>query len=161
MLGGATLLLMAPERWLLLALGTIICGYGLYRLLGPRGRAQISRWLAIPLGLVAGAISVTFGTGGPIFVAYLSSRIWDKSELRATILNVLVVATMLRIVLFSASGFYGNARIWWWWLFALPACFAGVKLGHRLHDRLKSESVLFVIYIILIASGVTLIAKNI
>lgn len=161
MLGGATILLTAPERLLLLALGVLICGYGLYRLLGPKGRAQINRWLAIPLGLVAGAISMTFGTGGPIFVAYLSSRIWDKGELRATILNVIVVTTTLRIIIFGASGLYANAHIWWWWLFALPACFAGVKLGHRLHDRLKSESLLFMIYIILIVSGAALIVKNI
>jgi hypothetical protein len=35
-----------------------------------------------------------------------------------------------------------------------------VKLGHYLHDRLKSESLLILVYLTLVVSGVTLLVKN-
>jgi uncharacterized membrane protein YfcA len=160
MIGGATMLLLVPERILLLTLGVLITAYGVYRLLGEARTTQVNKFVAVPLGLLAGALSATFGTGGPVYVAYLSGRIFDKSELRATILGLLVLTSLVRIGVFGVGGLYHNAHIWLWWLMALPFCFAGVKLGHYLHDRLKSESLLTLVYLTLVISGMTLLIKN-
>ena len=160
LIGGATILLLVPERILLLTLGALITAYGIYRLLGEARTTQVNKFVAVPLGLLAGALSATFGTGGPVYVAYLSGRIFDKSELRATILGLILLTAIFRIGAFAIGGLYDNAHIWLWWLMALPFCFAGVKLGHYLHDRLKSESLLTLVYLTLVISGVTLLIKN-
>ncbi|CEG08904.1 Sulfite exporter TauE/SafE [Afipia felis] len=160
MIGGATMLVLLPERILLLTLGVLITAYGLYRLVAKQQAGKLNKFVAVPLGLLAGALSATFGTGGPIYVAYLSGRIFDKSQLRATILGLLVLTAIVRLGVFGIGGLYNNAHIWLWWLMALPFCFAGVKLGHYLHDRLKSESLLILVYLTLVVSGVTLLVKN-
>ncbi|GAA3839186.1 sulfite exporter TauE/SafE family protein [[Pseudomonas] carboxydohydrogena] len=160
MIGGATMLVLLPERILLLTLGVLITAYGLYRLATKQHAGKLNKFVAVPLGLLAGALSATFGTGGPIYVAYLSGRIFDKSELRATILGLILLTAIFRIGAFGIGGLYDNTHIWLWWLMALPFCFAGVKLGHYLHDRLKSESLLTLVYLTLVISGVTLLIKN-
>jgi len=160
MIGGATVLVLVPERILLLILGAIIATYGIYRLVAKQRAGKLNKFVAVPLGLLAGALSATFGTGGPVYVAYLSGRIFDKSELRATILGLILLTAVFRIGAFSIGGLYAHEHIWLWWLMALPFCFAGVKLGHHLHDRLKSESLLTLVYLILVVSGVTLLIKN-
>lgn len=160
MIGGATMLVLLPERILLLTLGAMITAYGLYRLVAKQHAGQLNKFVAVPLGLLAGALSATFGTGGPVYVAYLSGRIFDKSELRATILGLIFLTAIFRIGAFGIGGLYDHAHIWLWWLMALPFCFAGVKLGHYLHDRLKSESLLTLVYLTLVISGVTLLIKN-
>lgn len=160
MIGGTTMLVLLPERILLLSLGVLITAYGLYRLLSKAQPGKLNKFVAVPLGLLAGALSATFGTGGPIYVAYLAGRIFDKTTLRATVLGLLALTAVVRICAFGAGGLYNNAHIWLWWLMALPFCFAGVKLGHYLHDRLKSETLLILIYLLLVLSGVTLLIKN-
>lgn len=161
MLLGAAILLIAPERILLLSLGAIIITYGVYCIIRRNHSLKMSKILAPPIGFFAGALSAAFGTGGPLYVMYLSGRILDKSELRASIVSLLVLSTSLRIGILGAGGLYSNQTIWLWWLLVLPSCFAGVKLGHYLHHRIKSSNLLFFIHLILIASGTLLIAKNI
>ena len=161
MIGGATMLLLVPERILLLTLGVLITAYGFYRLLAKQQAGQLNKFVAVPLGLLAGALTATFGTGGPIYVAYLSGRIFDKGELRATILGLLLLTTLLRLGIFAAGGLFNDVHIWIWAGLLLSVAFLGVKLGHYLHDRLKSESLLKLIYLSLILSGVLLIIKNV
>ena len=160
MIGGATMLLLLPERILLLTLGVLITAYGIYRLLAKQQTGKLNKFVAVPLGLLAGALTATFGTGGPIYVAYLSGRIFDKSELRATILGLLLLTTLLRLGIFAVGGLYNNSHIWLWAAMLLSVAFLGVKLGHYLHDRLKSESLLTLVYLTLVLSGVLLIIKN-
>jgi len=160
MIGGATMLLLVPERILLLTLGTLITVYGFYRLLAKQQTGKLNKFVAVPLGLLAGALTATFGTGGPIYVAYLSGRIFDKGELRATILGLLLLTTLLRLGIFTVGGLFNDRHIWIWAVLLLPVAFLGVKLGHYCHDRLKSESLLKLIYATLVVSGVTLLIKN-
>lgn len=160
-IAGATIFLIIPEKILLLSLGVIITCHGVYCILQRGRERQFSRIVAVPLGLLAGALSATFGTGGPLYVAYLSGRIRDKGELRATIVQLLLLTALLRIGIFSVGGFYADPKIWLWWALVLPFCFAGVKLGHYLHDRLKSENLLMLVYLTLIFAGITLVIKNV
>jgi uncharacterized membrane protein YfcA len=160
-IAGATIFLIISEKVLLLSLGVLITCHGVYGILQRGREPQFSRIMAVPLGLLAGALSATFGTGGPLYVAYLSGRIRDKGELRATIVQLLLLTALLRIGFFGVGGFYADPQIWLWWALALPFCFAGVKLGHYLHDRLKSESLLMLVYVILVIAGIMLVIKNI
>lgn len=158
---GAMFLSLVPEHILLLCLGCLITIYGIYSLLQGEHAVRLNRLAAVPLGFFGGLMSAAFGTGGPINVMYLAGRISDKSELRASILIVLIATTAVRILIFGLTDFLENKLLWIWWLAVLPFCFAGVQIGHYLHNRIDSGMMLRVVRIVLIVSGLMLVIKNI
>lgn len=161
LIAGAIFLSILPERILLLALGAFVMAYGIYSLLSSESTGRLSKLTAIPIGFLGGVLSAAFGTGGPANVIYLAGRLRDKAELRASILIVLIFTTATRILVFGINDFFDDKTIWIWWLCVLPACFAGVRLGHYLHDAVDNETVLRAIRLLLILSGALLIWKNI
>ena len=100
-----------PERWLLLLLGGFVLAYAVLESAEPVSRrsAASSRW-ALPAGLVGGAFTALYGTGGPVYTIYLARRLADKAVLRASI-GVLIFSTALvRLALFTGGGFLWSAR---------------------------------------------------
>lgn len=158
---GAVFLSLVPERILLMGLGVLVALYGIYGLLRGEHAVRLKRLAAVPLGFFGGLMSAAFGTGGPINVMYLAGRISDKSELRASILIVLMASTAMRVVIFGLTDFLENKVIWIWWLSVLPFCFAGVQFGHYLHDRIDNVMMLRIVRIVLTVSGIMLVIKNI
>ena len=159
MVAGVTMLVSADERVLLGVLGACVLGYGIYCLAQPIKTAQISRAWAVPLGALGGVFSAMFGTGGPVYVAYLSGRIRDKSELRASIASVLVLTITLRFALFGFAGLLWQDGLWLAWILLLPVGALGVWLGNRLHHRLSGADILRLVYGLLVLSGASLIAR--
>src|SRR4051812_5680561 len=75
---GATVLVSLPRGPALLVLGVFVAVYGIYVLAGsPRSHGLSPRW-AWPIGFAGGVFGALFGTGGPIYMTYLSARIDDK-----------------------------------------------------------------------------------
>ncbi|MBY0382968.1 MAG: sulfite exporter TauE/SafE family protein [Xanthobacteraceae bacterium] len=161
LVAGAAFLSLLPEHILLLSLGLLVASYGIYSLLSSGQAGHLNKLAAVPLGFLAGVLSAAFGTGGPVNVIYLAGRIREKAELRASILIVLIITTAIRLLIFGVNDFLENATLWIWWLCVLPVCFAGVRLGHYLHDVVDNETVLRAIRILLTVSGLLLIWKNI
>jgi uncharacterized membrane protein YfcA len=161
LVAGAAFLSLVPEHILLLCLGALITLYGIYSLLKGEGAVRLKRLAAVPLGFFGGMMSAAFGTGGPVNVIYLAGRISNKSELRASILIVLILSTVMRVIIFGLTDFFENKLLWIWWLSVLPFCFAGVQLGHYLHDRINSVMMLRIVRIVLTVSGLMLVFKNI
>ena len=58
-------------------------------------------------GLIGGLVGALFGTGGPPYVIYLTHRIKDKSQLRATFSGLFMVDGSIRIATFVVSGLLG------------------------------------------------------
>ncbi|MDQ2779107.1 MAG: sulfite exporter TauE/SafE family protein [Pseudomonadota bacterium] len=160
MLGGVLVLARAPERWLLPLLGLFLIVFALWSLLRRGTPAPISvRW-AVPAGLVGGAFTALYGTGGPIYTVYLARRIADKVELRATI-GVLIFSTALvRLLLFSAEGFYGQQGLLSLALVLMPCALVGFAVGSVLHARIPTARAVQVIWILLIASGASLLLRG-
>lgn len=158
---GGTLLLNLPHAPALLALGVFVTSYGAYVIFGPRTLAQAPAWLAWPIGVVGGIFSTLFGTGGPIYIVFLSARIEDKSRLRATAAIVVVVAVWVRLALFVATGLLLNTRLLTLVALLLPLIALGLWLGNRLHHALSRGGVLRLIAALLVVNGVVLIARTI
>jgi uncharacterized membrane protein YfcA len=156
---GATLLVSLPAGPALAALGVFVTLYGIYVLSGARRLRRAPAWVAWPVGVVAGVFSALFGTGGPIYMIFLSARIHDKSALRATVSLVVTLAVWLRIAFFAVTGVLLHAPLLLLVAAALPSMALGLYFGHRLHQRLSSAGVLRLIAALLVINGVTLLAR--
>ena len=156
---GATLLINLPRGPALFALGTFAAAYGAYVLMGARRLARAPAWLAWPVGAVGGVFSALFGTGGPIYIVYLSARIPDKSALRATAAIVVAISVWIRLVLFIATGLLLDATLVAWVALLLPVMVLGLWLGNRLHHALSGAGVLRLIAALLLGNGMTLIVR--
>jgi uncharacterized membrane protein YfcA len=157
---GATLLVNLPRAAALLALGVFVSCYGVYLLVGQKQfRAMRPAW-AWPIGLVGGVFSVMFGTGGPLYMIYLSARIRDKTVLRATSSLIVAVSVFIRAGVFAATGLLLNAPLLVAFAQLLPLMFVGFALGNRAHFALSRAGVIKLIAGLLALNGVSLVVRS-
>jgi uncharacterized membrane protein YfcA len=157
-LGGTLLLNLSPAP-ALLALGIFVSVYGIYVLIGPRALKQAPAWLAWPIGTTGGVFSVLFGTGGPVYIVFLSARIQDKASLRATSAMIVTVSVWIRIALFIGTGLLLDTSLLVLAALLLPVMILGLRLGNRLHHALSGRGVLRLIAGLLVGNGFALIAR--
>jgi hypothetical protein len=156
---GVTLLIHMPREPLLIGLGIFVLIFGVRNLLNIHGETTISRLWAIPTGLTGGTVGALFGTGGPPYIIYLSHRLKDKAELRATFSGLFTFEGGLRLVAFLATGLLLQNGMLTALLAALPVMALGLYLGHRAHIGISSLQMLRLIGVLLIGSSVSLIWK--
>jgi uncharacterized protein len=145
-----------PESWLLLPLGLFVAAFGLRALVQPADQRRISPWWAYPAGLAGGAVDALFATGGPPFVIYLTHRLRDKSELRATFSALFLIEGATRIVVLALAGFYAQAGIALAVAAGLPLIALGLWGGHRIHLGITHRQMFRGIGLLLILSGLAL-----
>lgn len=121
---------------------------------GTGGGKNIS-FLLLPM---AGIVHGIFVSGGPLLISYLTRRITDKTEFRATISTVWIILNS--IVLFDdiRAGFW-NMPLCVVFAFSLPFLFAGMKIGSILYSRMSQRAFMVLTYVLLFISGVTLLLK--
>lgn len=160
MLLGLLVLKLAAEHWLLVALGLFVGGFALYSLFGrPDPRPVSPRW-ALPAGLSGGVFSTLFGTGGPVYTLYLARRIGDTARLRATVGALILGSAAVRLMLFAASGFFPQPGMLKLALLLVPCAVVGYLLGSRINARLPQAQVRRLIWVLLLVSGATLLARG-
>lgn len=157
---GATLLVSAPERLLLLGLGIAVLCYAAWSLWGRAPAGPIAPSWSVPLGTVGGVFSALFGTGGPVYTVYLARRIEDKRRLRATISTLIFLSALARLAAFSAAGVYGQRELLLLIAVLLPCMLLGLFAGSRLHHRLPARQVIRIIWSLLLVSGSSLIWRS-
>jgi uncharacterized membrane protein YfcA len=156
---GVTLLVNLPKRPLLAALGLIVLAFGVRSALNVHGRRPISRWWAGAAGFAGGTIGALFGTGGPPYVIYLSHRLQDKAQLRATFSGLFLIDGAFRIVAFVVAGLLLQPDLLPAVAAALPLMGLGLYLGHRVHVGITQVQLLRLVGLVLVASGVSLLWK--
>lgn len=156
---GATLLVRLPSAPALLALGMFVTLYGTYMLSGAPRPARMPGWLVWPIGVVGGVFSALFGSGGPIYIVYLSARIREKTALRATASSVVALSVWLRVALFLIAGVLLDVRLLALIVALVPVMLIGLWFGHRVHGRLSTAGVLRLIAALLVVNGLTLLAR--
>lgn len=157
---GLVLLIKVNERWLLMLLGGFVLLYAVRNLLNKNTPRPISRRWAVPAGVIGGSLTSMYGTGGPLYVLYLAGRIVDKSTLRAS-LGILIFSTALvRLGLFTTSGFYAQASLLPMAFALAPLAFAGYWLGSRLHTRLPPQRSAQAVWLLLIGGGGSLLWRS-
>jgi uncharacterized membrane protein YfcA len=156
---GATVLVGVPERYLRLALGAFSVVVGIHGILNPKLAHTISRFWAVPAGIVGGGIATIFGAGGPIYATYLSGRLADKGALRATVATIIVVSAFSRAVVYAATGLLLHVAVLGGALLLAPFAWAGVKIGHRIHLGLSHEQMRRAVGALLVLIGASLLVR--
>ena len=159
MVAGVTLLIRVPERWLLLGLGGFVVAYAAWSLLSHAPASPVSARWVVPAGLVGGAFTALYGTGGPIYTIYLARRVFDKHALRATIGVVIFCTALIRLALFTGSGFYAQPGLVRLAFVLIPFAVLGYAIGSALHSRLATAHALRVVWGLLVLSGSSLVLR--
>ena len=159
-IGGVVLLSNLPGEPLLMGLGVFIVGFGLFSLLWRHPVPALPRAAAFPTGFIGGLLGALFGSGGPVYVVYFSSRLHDPAKLRATLSVVFTLSTGLRITMFVLSGLLLDWHLLAAAVLLSPLMILGTRLGQRIHLTLSRAQIAKVISVLLIASGASLIAKG-
>jgi uncharacterized membrane protein YfcA len=157
---GTFLLVSLPKAPMLIGLGSFVILFALRNLIfAGREPKPIATWWAWPAAITGGTVGAMFGTGGPPYVMYLSHRLFDKGQLRATFSGLFFIEGLARIVTFLFTGLLLDADILLAYLGAMPVALAALWAGSHVHSRLSNAQMLRLISLILIGSGVSLYVK--
>jgi len=156
---GTSLLIKLPSGPMLLALAGFVFVFAVRSVFNIRGDKPISRGWAVPAALTGGTVGALFGTGGPPYVIYLTHRIHDKSDLRATFSALFFTDGLTRIVSFLVAGLLLSAKVWIAYFAALPAMLGALYLGGRAHVGLSQAQMTRLVGVLLLVSSVSLVFK--
>lgn len=159
---GLWLFASLDNRMLVLMLGSFLVCYSCYMLaVSMLGLPQLrcsQRW-ALPVGFLGSFFDTLFGGGGgTLVVIYINARGIARAGFRATVAALWFVEMIARIGGYAWSGFYDATTLL---LFALllPLMWAGTVVGERLGNRVSSEVFARFLAVMLLASGISLLAK--
>jgi uncharacterized membrane protein YfcA len=156
---GLTLLIKLPEAPLLAGLGVFLLAYAAYSLARSGGPPKLSRAWAAPVGLIGGALSALFGTGGVLVALYIAGRLQDKDELRATAAAAVLLNSVARVLLFGATGLLAQDGLLLSALLMAPSVLVGLFVGQRLHALVAAGGVVRAVHVILLLAGVSLLLR--
>lgn len=160
---GAWLLFTLPVQWLMPLLGAFVVLYALNAL-----RPKAAYHWSLPLsprwawwyGSAGGMFSALFGAGGWVYAIYLSRRLEDVQQIRATQTAVLMFSSGIRVGLFLVAGRLLEASLLWLVLSLLPAVALGVYIGHHVSLRLDRQRFLQVLHAVLLLTGASLLLRS-
>lgn len=115
---------------------------------------------SVPGGLAAGTLSGILGglfsMGGPPIVLYLLQATADKTVYFATLQAHFAVTNLYTTATRALSGII-TPRVLAWFAVAVAGSLLGNHCGGKLFDRLDSEKMKKLVYLVMIVSGVTML----
>lgn len=147
------------SRWPLLALGVYVAVVGLRALRAGQAHKPVAPRWALAYGLGTGIVEMLFGTAGPVVVAWLTRRLPDPHQVRASIPMVMSVAVLTVLAGMALDGRLAQPVLWQRWGLLIAPALAGVWLGHRLAHRVPVARLRQLICALLVLSGSVLAAK--
>ena len=157
---GMTLLVNLPRNAAMVALGVFIFVVALLNLAGGASVRTIGQGWAYLGGLGGGITSTLFGAGGPPYAMYLSRRPLTKEQYRATLGICSIFSITLRVCVFIAAGLLLSWKPWLWALACLPASAFGLWVAGRAFKRFSRDALIRAVGVMLVVSGVSLIARG-
>ena len=155
---GALMLSRIDGRIVKIIFGAAIIFIALDMMRGQGKPQKESKWMTALVGVAAGVLSGLFGVGA-LLAAYVSRITETGSAFKANISIVFLAENIFRFMLYRALGLI-NADTLLTALklmpFMLVGLFAGIAVSRKIDDRAIKKLVL----VLLIASGVMLIAQN-
>jgi uncharacterized membrane protein YfcA len=145
------------SRWPLLLLGVYVVVVGLNALRAPPAKVErpAALW-AWPVGLAIGLVEMLFGTAGPVVVAWLSRRLADVQQMRASTPMVITVAASTVLLGMGWDGRLSSGLLWQRWGVLIGVALIGVWLGHRVARRVPVARLRQTICGLLVLSGLVL-----
>lgn len=156
---GAFALLSLPTQPVLIALGAFTMVFGFRNIFGLQPQGRLSRAWAIPAGLAGGSAGALFGVGSPPYIIYLTRRLVDKSEVRATFSWLIAIDGGFRLGLFLMAGLLFDSKLQMAYVLGLGPMALGLYVGNKVHMDMTSEGMLRVVGALLVLSGAMLFVK--
>ncbi len=114
---------------------------------------------ATAAGLGSGLLQGIIGTGGPILTMYLSVAIPRKLALRATLIYLFFITSIVRLGISIPKHLF-TSHLLYLALITLPFFLIAILLGQRVHEKLSDTYYWRGIYIILAGSAIILLYKT-
>jgi len=158
---GAWLLFNLPLKIMPLLMGIFVTLYGLIGLRrpAPQRPALDKRW-AWCFGFLGGTCSALFGAGGFVYSIYLSRRLVDPLQIRATQTTVLMVSSVMRVGLYLLAGSLLDPQLLVLVVLLLPGMALGLYIGHHVSLRLDRRRFMQVLHVVLLLSGISLVIRT-
>ena len=156
---GAYALVTFPTSPVLLTLGAFTMFFGFRNIFGLQPVQRLSRAFAVPAGLAGGATGALFGTSGPPYIMYLTRRLLDKGEVRATFSWLFAIDGGFRLALFLFAGLLFDPKLQIAYGLGLVPMAVGLYTGNKVHLDITSEAMLKVVGALLVISGAMLFVK--
>ena len=153
---GVTLLVLLPRNAVLVVLGCAALFFGGWSLADPVPRVGANQGWAYVAGFIGGACGALFGIGAPPYQIYLSRRLADKSQLRATVATMVFFSVGSRLFLFALAGLF-LAKEFLTVLLLLPFAALGLLIGTRAHLAVSRSQLGRVIGAVLLLAGGSLL----
>lgn len=155
MLVGTVLYRIIPMSFLLPVYGVIIVLTALKRLFLPQ-TTSLPQWVCLLVLVAAGIIHGMFVSGGALLVLYATLMLQDKSEFRATIAATWAVLASTFFVLNFDLALWNTQNIILIGLCIIPLILS-VYIGNWLHNKINEAYFMKLTYVLLIASGLSII----
>ncbi|HBR1991292.1 sulfite exporter TauE/SafE family protein [Klebsiella quasipneumoniae] len=145
-----------PDHIMKVGLGSFLILYSFYSLFIPRLPVYDKNWIAMPAGVIAGALGSAFSTNGPPVVIYGMLRNLGPAAFRGT-LNAFFTANNIAIIGgLTTSGILTVSTVKLV-LFCVPTMILGSLVGQYVHKRISVKVFRVIVFLLLIASGAMLI----
>ena len=164
-LGGIAVkgLFAGKEQLLYILLGVFVIALSIQGLLGQLRKKEQTQKPENPaasnlLLVSAGIVHGIFVSGGPLLIGYLTKKIQDKVEFRATISTVWIFLNSMIMVDDMRAGLWtGSLAVQL--LITLPFFFAGMYIGGKLVKKMSQQLFMQITYVLLFVSGLVLLFK--
>lgn len=109
-------------------------------------------------GLFGGLFQGLIGTGGPVLTMYLSSLIKEKAVMRASLIYLFFITSVVRVIISVPQGLFTN-DVLKMGLIVTPFFLLAITLGQISHHKLSETWYLRIINILLLVSAIVLLVK--
>lgn len=158
-LGGIWLTGRLQLNFLLILYGIVVAGIGIKRLFFKQ-KKEPSPLVQNAALAVAGIMQGLFVSGGSFLAVYSVAKIKEKQEFRATVNAVWAIINTIMIITYFINGSVTKDVLTASGTAIIPTLIT-VWLGGVLTKRVKQETFLKIIYVVLIISGAVLLITNI
>ena len=155
---------LASGRWLKLGFGlfvVVLAILELARMARRQGRVArpLGRWQSVAVLLGAGVTHGLYASGGPLAVFFASRQLSDKGQFRSTLSALWLVLNAILLGSFLAHGALGRQTLTSFLILLAPEG-AGILAGEWLHGRVNEAAFRVLIFLLLLAGGMTLVAST-
>lgn len=156
---GAYLVTYLNPAYLRVGVGVLLIAYSIYNLARPAlDPIKSNRAIDGGIGVLNGLLGGLTGLGGVISTIWVQLGGGPKDAQRAVFQPVLFITMSMATLTFAASGHLFNMDIVKLFVMGLPASLLGLWLGVRLYGRLDDAAFRKAILVLLLISGVALVA---
>jgi hypothetical protein len=157
---GAMLLIYIDPALLRIGVGLLLVIYSTYGLVGPVLKPIHGGIAAdVGIGVINGLLGGMTGLAGPFITIWCQLRGWPKDQQRAIFQPVILAAFVLTAIALTIAGAI-DAELIRLYVYGLPLLAAGVWIGLKLYGHLDDAAFRKVILVLLLTSGIVLIAPE-